>query len=333
MHIGKRNLITDVSGLLVGNASSEKHKTGVTVLTAKNPFIASVDVMGGAPGTRETDCLAPENLVNEVDALVLSGGSAFGLDAASGVADAMVTQGRGFQVGPVRVPIVPSAIIFDLINGGDKSWSQNPYRELGVEALGNCNASFEIGNEGGGCGATTANLKGGLGSASVVMDNGATVGALVVVNPHGSAVVPGGDSFWAAPFEVDAEFGNRGMPAHFDPLAIPVNEKLEAFLERANTTIAIVATDLDLDKAACKRFATAAQDGIARAIVPSHTAYDGDLVFGVSTRARSCQDPTTDIMMLGHAGSLCLSRAIARAVFHASSQAGDTLPTWQERWG
>lgn len=333
MHIGQRNLITDVPGLMVGNASSDKHKTGVTVLTAENPFIASVDVMGGAPGTRETDCLAPENLVSDVDALVLSGGSAFGLDAASGVADALAAQGRGFQVGPVRVPIVPSAIVFDLINGGDKSWSQNPYRELGAEALRNCAENFQLGTEGGGGGATTANLKGGLGSASVVLDNGATVGALVVVNPHGSVVVPGSDAFWAAPFEVNDEFGNRGMAANFDPLAMPVNEKLEAFLERANTTIAIVATDLELDKAACKRFATTAQDGIARAIVPSHTAFDGDLVFGVSTRARTCQDSAADIMMLGHAGSVCLSRAIARAVFHASARADDTLPTWQERWG
>lgn len=333
MHIGQRNLITDVPGLVVGNASSDKHKTGVTVLSAEAPFIASVDVMGGAPGTRETDCLAPENLVNEVDALVLSGGSAFGLDAASGVADALAASGRGFQVGPVRVPIVPSAIVFDLLNGGDKSWSKNPYRELGVEALNNCASEFLLGTEGGGYGATTANLKGGLGSASVVLDNGVSVGAIVVVNSHGSVVVPGCDAFWAAPFEVGDEFGNRAMPGKFDPLSIPLNEKLEAFKKRSNTTIAIVATDLELDKAGCKRFATAAQDGMARAIVPSHTAYDGDLVFAISTGTQACHDPIGDIMTLGHAGSLCLSRAIARAVFHASAQAGDILPTRQERWG
>jgi len=333
VRIGQRNLITDVPGLLVGNAANESIKTGVTVLTANEPFIASVDVMGGAPGTRETDCLTPENLVNDVDALVLSGGSALGLDAASGVTDALLSQGKGFQVGPVRVPIVPAAIVFDLINGGDKSWAKNPYKELGSEAFANCDEQFALGSVGGGCGATTANLKGGLGSASVVLDNGVTVGALVVANPHGSVVVPGCENFWASPFEVGDEFGNRGVAAKFDPLAIPVSEKLEAFLERANTTIAIVATDLALDKAACKRFATAAQDGMARAIVPSHTAYDGDLVFGISTRERPCQDPITDIMMLGHAGSVCLSRAIARAVFHASRSSGDILPTWQERWG
>lgn len=332
MRIGQRNLITDVAGLVVGNATSDTHKTGVTVLSADNPFVASVDVMGGAPGTRETDCLAPENLVTDVDALVLSGGSAFGLDAASGVADGLLEQGRGFQVGPVRVPIVPAAIVFDLINGGDKSWSMNPYRDLGAKAFANCDAHFEIGSVGGGCGATTANLKGGLGSASMVLDNGATVGALVVANPHGSVVVPDSDRFWAAPFEINQEFGSRGMPESFDPLAIPVSKKLDAYTDRVNTTIAIVATDLELDKAECKRFATAAQDGMARAIVPSHTAFDGDLVFGVSTRHRVSKDRVQDMMMLGHAGSVCLSRAIARAIYSASTQSGDTLPTWQACW-
>lgn len=328
MKPGQRNLITDVPGVLVGNADSVSHKTGATVLTAEVPFIASVDVMGGAPGTRETDCLAPENLVSDVDALVLSGGSAFGLDAASGVMDGLRAEGKGFEVGPVRVPIVPSAIVFDLINGGDKTWDENPYRELGKQALKDRSTEFALGSVGGGAGATTANMKGGLGSASVVLDNGATVGALVVVNPHGSVVVPGTDKFWAAPFEVNDEFGGRGVATDNDPLSAPVNQKLEAYLARANTTIAIVATDLTLDKASCKRFAVAAQDGMARAIVPSHTAYDGDLVFGVSTRTREMKDPLMDLMMLGHVGALCLSRAIARAVFHATAMPGDTLPTW-----
>jgi len=199
---------------------------------------------------------------------------------------------------------------------------------LGLEAYQSCTTEFELGSVGGGTGATTANLKGGLGSASLVLDNGATVAALVVANPHGSVVVPGTHQFWAAPFEVGDEFGQCGVSTDYDPLAIPVNQKLEAFLERANTTIAIVATDLNLTKAECKRFATASQDGMARAIVPSHTAYDGDLIFGVSTRARTMKDPLTDMMMLGHAGSLCLSRAIARAVYHATAQPNDTLPTW-----
>jgi len=326
---GSLNLITDVAGLKVGNASLDVSKTGVTVLAANKPFTAGVNVMGGAPGTRETDCLSPENLVSDVDALVLAGGSVFGLDAASGVCDGLVADNKGFAVGPVRVPIVPAAIIFDLINGGDKQWDENPYRALGRKAYEERSVEFSLGSVGGGCGATTANLKGGLGSASVVLDNGITVGALVIVNPHGSVVVPDSQNFWAAPFEVGAEFGGLGVANAYDPLANPENQKLDAYLERANTTIAIVATDLHLDKAACKRFATASQDGMARAIVPSHTAFDGDLVFALSTGKHIAQDPLADIVTLGHAGALCLSRAIARAVFHATDAPGDTLPTWK----
>lgn len=332
MKVGAHNLITDVPGLTVGNAHCDTLKSGVTVLSADAPFVASVDVMGGAPGTRETDCLAPENLVTGVDALVLSGGSAFGLDAASGVTDALLAQGRGFEVGPVRVPIVPAAIVFDLINGGQKDWTQNPYRDLGYEAYQNLATEFSLGSEGGGCGATTANLKGGLGSASVVLDNGVTVGAIVVANPHGSVVVPGGKTFWAAPFEQGNEFGGSGTASEFDPLAIPVNEKLEAYSQRGNTTIAIVATNAVLDKAACKRLAVAAQDGMARAIVPSHTAYDGDLVFGVSTGAKVLDNPIQDLMLLGHAAALCVSRSIGRAIYCAVEKPGDTLPTWHSKW-
>ena len=158
---GPRNLVTDVEGFQVGNASDAALKSGTTVLTAEQPFTAAVHVMGGAPGTRETDLLAPDRLVRKVDALVLSGGSAFGLDAASGVADAMAESGRGFPVGAVRVPIVPAAILFDLLNGGDKNWKENPYGGLGRRALKNAGTDFELGTAGAGTGATTANLKGG----------------------------------------------------------------------------------------------------------------------------------------------------------------------------
>jgi len=314
MKPGSKNLITDVAGLRVGNASVQDAKTGVTVLTADTAFVASVDVMGGAPGTRETDCLAPENLVNDIDAIVLSGGSAFGLDAASGVTDALAELGRGFQVGPVTVPIVPAAIIFDLLNGGNKQWLQNPYNALGRQALLNAETDFKLGTSGAGVGATTATLKGGLGSASVVLASGHTVGALVVVNPHGSVVAPDTDQFWAAPFEVNNEF-----------------EKLAAYQAKANTTIGVVATDATLDKAQAKRFAVAAQDGLARSIVPSHTLFDGDLLFGVST----CQKPlpeaeTTELQMaLGHAASLCMARAVARGVYLAEQSDNDTLPSWR----
>jgi len=327
---GNNNLITDVAGLHVGNASLPDVKTGVTVLTADEAFIASVDVMGGAPGTRETDCLATENLVNDVDAIVLAGGSAFGLDAASGVTDALAEQNRGFQVGPVTVPIVPAAIIFDLLNGGNKHWVQNPYNALGRQALTNAASHFDLGTSGAGTGATTANLKGGLGSASVVLASGHTVGALVVVNPHGSVVAPGSHQFWAAPFEVGDEFGGLGVCTQTQPLYEPKNEKLSAYEAKANTTIGIVATDAVLDKAQAKRMAVAAQDGLARAIVPSHTLFDGDLIFGVSTRRKPIAGAhATEMQMaLGHAASLCMARAVARGVYHAEHTKSDTLPAW-----
>lgn len=341
-HVGPRNLITDVPGLQVGNASDPQVKSGVTVLTAARPFIASVDIMGGAPGTRETDCLAPDKLVNQVDALVLSGGSAPGLDAASGVMAALREQGRGFSVGPVHVPIVPAAIIFDLLNGGASDWADNPYAELGRQAFAEAGESFDLGTAGAGTGATTAVLKGGLGSASLVMPDGIVVGALVVANPHGSVVVPGSRSFWAAPFEMQSEFGGLGIATVNDPAVLPRNDKLRAYAAMrglpeggmptpagTNTTIAIVATNARLDKAQLQRMAVAAQDGMARAIVPSHTPYDGDLIFALSTAEENLQKPAEDPMRLGHAAAVCLSRAIARGVYLARAQAGDTLPTWQ----
>lgn len=329
MQPGKLNLITDVPGLRVGNAHNEQLKSGVTVLSADHPFLASVDVMGGAPGTRETDCLAPENMINDVDAIVLSGGSAFGLDAASGVADAMAEKGVGFKVGPVNVPIVPAAIIFDLINGGDKKWSSNPYKALGREAFATMDTQFEIGSNGAGVGATCANVKGGLGSASMVLPSGHTVGALIVANPHGSPLAPDSKQFWAAPFEVDNEYGGLGVCTQSQPLYEPKNEKLSAYEAKANTTIGIVATDAILDKAQAKRLAVAAQDGLARSIVPSHTLFDGDLLFGVSTREKALDNTDVRIqMLLGHAASLCVARAVGRAIYNARSQANDTLPSW-----
>ena len=348
--VGPRNLITDVPGLQVGNADDAQVKSGVTVLTSDKPFIASVDIMGGAPGTRETDCLAPDKLVEAVDALVLSGGSALGLDAASGVVDALRASGRGFNVGPVRVPIVPAAIIFDLLNGGASDWPQNPYPELGRQAFAAAAEDFELGTAGAGVGATTALLKGGLGSASLVMPEGIIVGALVVANPHGSVVAPGGKAFWAAPFEMHAEFGDVGMPAMPDPFLLPRNDKLRAYEAmrrlptggavppagpsgRMNTTIAIVATNAIMDKAQLLRMAVAAQDGMARAIVPSHTPFDGDLVFALSTAEAPMQKPVEEASRLGHAAAVCLSRAIARAIYLARPAPGDTLPTWQQGVG
>ncbi len=326
--IGPLNLITDVAGLRVGNASDGALKSGVTVLTADAPFTAGVHVMGGAPGTRETDLLAPDRTVQQVDAVVLSGGSAFGLDAASGVADALRAAGRGFAVGDVRVPIVPAAILFDLLNGGDKTWAQNPYGDLGAAAWAAAGTRFDLGSVGAGTGALTATLKGGLGSASIILPTGHTVGALVAVNALGSATVADGAHFWAAPFEIDEEFGGLG-PAHdYGEVHLPRTKMGDA----GNTTIAIVATDADLTQPQCTRMATAAHDGMARALLPSHTPMDGDLVFAASTGARDLNDPDRDTLLLGHAAANCLSRAIARAVYLARPARNDVLPCWSDRF-
>ncbi len=331
MQPGPNNLLTDVAGLRVGNASDAALKSGVSVVVADAPFVAAVDVRGGAPGTRETDLLAPDKLVESVDALVLSGGSAFGLDAASGVADALHRQGRGFAVGPVRVPLVPAAIVFDLLNGGDKQWQQNPYRALGEDALASAAVEFELGTAGAGTGATTADLKGGLGSASMVLNNGATVAALVVVNARGGVVTPGSGHFWAAPFELCREFGGGGVRVDPDPVALPAIGEGEGDA-RANTTIAIVATDQVLTQAQAQRMAVAAHDGLARSILPAHTPFDGDLVFAIATGKQPMIDAVADQALLGHAASLCLARAVARGVYLATPAGGDTLPTWQARW-
>jgi D-aminopeptidase len=332
MKVGARNLITDVQGLYVGNASDEALKSGATVLVGDKPFTAAVSVMGGAPGTRDTDMLAPDKLVQEVDAFVLSGGSGFGIDAASGVMDALRAQGRGFAVGEALIPLVPTAILFDLTNGGQKDWPQNPYHDLGTRAFENRSADFSLGTVGAGCGATTGTFKGGLGSASIVLASGHTVGALVAVNSFG-AVTHDSGHFWAAPWEVGTEFGGLGPAPMGDPLALPSNSKMSGFSDKGNTTIAIIATDATMDKAQATRLATVAQDGMARAILPSHTPVDGDLIFAAATGAVPLGDGIVDPLMIGHAAAICLSRAIARAIYEATHEAGDMQPTWRQKHG
>lgn len=328
MERGTRNLITDVPGLRVGNAQDAGLRSGATVLLADQPAKASAHVMGGAPGTRETDLLAPDKLVQEVDAIVLSGGSALGLSAASGVADALRAEGRGYAVGDQRVPIVPSAIVQDLTNGGDKSWAENPYPALGRQALAAAALDFDIGSHGAGFCTLTAGLKGGLGSASLRLPNGITVGALAVVNAWGSVVVGDGPQFWAAPFEIGAEFGGLGpAPNGVAPDYLPQKYPDPV----GNTTLGIVATDASLDKAALKRMAVAAHDGMARAIVPSHTPVDGDIVFALSTSGITLTSPR-DPLTLGHVAATVLARAIARAVYAATPAPGDPFPTWGERF-
>lgn len=329
MRPGPRNLITDVAGIRVGNAADIGVKTGTSVIVGDRPFTAAVSVMGGAPGTRETDLLAPDRMIQEVDAIVLSGGSAFGLDAASGVTAGLAQSGRGFAVGDARVPIVPAAILFDLLNGGDKEWADSLYRELGRRALAAADADFAIGSAGAGFGATTLDLRGGLGSASAVTDDGHTVGALVAVNSFGTAVQQGGPHFWAAPFELDSEFGGLG-PSEVSSAAWEPAQASFAAAANSNTTIAAVATDASLTQSQATRLAVASHAGLARAVFPSHTVFDGDVVFAAATGTSAPQMAERGLLSLGHAAASCLARAIARGVHAASPDPEGPLPSWSQ---
>ncbi|EAU41162.1 hypothetical protein FP2506_12884 [Fulvimarina pelagi HTCC2506] len=318
---GARNDITDVSGLGVGQSEDARLASGTSVVVFDEPAIASVSILGGAPGTRETNLLDPENLVGGVDALVLSGGSAFGLDAASGVQACLREQGRGFAVGPARVPIVPAAILFDLLNEGDKDWGRfPPYRDLGYEAATNAGRDrVTLGRHGAGFGARTARMRGGTGSASCVLPSGITIGAIVAVNAVGSPTIGTGRHFWASPFEIDREFGGYGLPSPMPNDAVDPFSKLHA-AEGANTTIGIVVTDARLDKASCKRLAIAGQDGFARAIWPSHTDFDGDLVFSASTGRHDGPQTSAERIELMAAATAVMARAVARGVYQANRE-------------
>ncbi len=333
MRPGPRNLITDVAGLSVGSAHDEALLSGTTVVLCDEAAAAGVDVRGGGPGTRDTELLAPEMTVPGIDAVILSGGSAFGLDAGSGVQAWLRAQGRGFAVGPHRVPIVPGAILFDLANGGDKDWGRfPPYRDLGWSAAEAAGADFELGSAGAGLGATTANYRGGLGSASAVTEDGITVGALVAVNAVGRATIGDGPHFWAGGWEEDGEFGGHGLPAHVPAEARRPLSKLDAL---ASTTIAVVATDAVLAKAEARRLAVMAQDGLARAIHPVHTPLDGDVVFALATGRRALRDPLRGMVALGAAAASCLARAVARGVYEAGAggRGAAHLPAYRERFG
>jgi D-aminopeptidase len=326
-----RNLLTDVAGSQVGNSEDAALASGVTAIVFDEPAVASADVRGGAPGTRDIDLLQPEETVERVDAIVLSGGSAFGLDSMSGVQASLREQGRGFAIGNVRVPIVPGAIVFDLMNGGGKDWGRfPPYRDLGFAAASNAARDFKLGTAGAGYGATTVNLKGGLGSASAHTRDGVTVGAIVVVNAVGSITIGGGPHFWAAPFEQNGEFGARGFPSPLPADALSI--RLKGAL-RENTTIALIATDATLTKAQCKRLAVVAHDGLARAIYPVHTPLDGDIVFAASTTNRPLADPIYGFAELGALAANVLARAVARAVYEATALPfAGALPAWRDKF-
>ena len=326
-----RNLITDVAGLKVGHAEDIGLGSGTTVVIFDEPAVASVDVRGGGPGTRETDLLNPAQTVPGIDAIVISGGSAFGLDAASGVQAWLREQGRGFAIRSARVPIVPSAVLFDLLSGGDKNWGRfPPYRDFGYAAAANAAREFVLGSFGAGTGATTVNYKGGLGSASGRTTDGVTIGAIAAVNAVGSVVIGGGPWFWAAPFEVDGEFGGCGLPDRFTPQML---EPVIKGVPGANTTLVLVATDAILTKAQANRVAVMAQSGLSRAIYPVHSPLDGDTVFAAATGQRPLADPVFGLAQLGTLAANVVARAIARGVFAARALPGDLLPSWNDKFG
>jgi len=327
-----RNLITDVPGLKVGHAQDMRLGSGSTAIIFDEPAVGSVDLRGGAPGTRESALLDPTQTIEGVDAITLSGGSAFGLDAASGVQAWLKEQGRGFAVGPSRVPVVPAAIVFDLNNGGDKNWGRfPPYRELGYAAAAAAAHEFALGSVGAGTGPTTVNCKGGLGSASAQSPDGHTVGALAVVNAVGSVLIGPGPWFWAAPFEQNGEFGGLGLPNPFPAGALEPRTKITP---RVSTTLVAVATDAVLNKAQAKRLAIMAQSGLSRAIYPVHTPLDGDVVFAVSTGRKPLADPMLALTRLGALAANVVARAIARGVFAATALPfPGTVKSWKDQFG
>jgi L-aminopeptidase/D-esterase-like protein len=326
-----RNLITDVAGVNVGNAEDFALGSGATVVVFDEPAVASIDLRGGGPGTRETALLDPAQTVEGIDAITLSGGSAFGLDAASGTQAWLREQGRGFAVQTARVPIVPAAILFDLLSGGNKAWGRYPpYRDLGYAASAAARPDFALGTVGAGTGATTVHCKGGLGSASAQTPDGLTVGALAAVNAAGSVTVGAGPWFWAAPFEVGSEYGGRGWPNPFPSQALDPITKGAA---RVSTTLVVVATDAKLTKAQAKRLAVMAQSGLSRAIYPVHSPLDGDVVFTASTARRQLPDDVAALTVLGALAADVVARAIARGVYEARALAvPDALPSWKDKF-
>jgi L-aminopeptidase/D-esterase-like protein len=327
-----KNLITDVAGLRVGHATDETVRSGVTALLCGGAWSAGVDVRGGGPGGRETDALSPENLVGRAHAVVLAGGSVFGLAAADGVAAALSAQGIGleFRHGSPRIPIVPSAVLHDLGNGGDKNWGQTPpYRDLGLRALEAAGTEFALGSIGAGRGAMAGLIKGGVGSASLDLGEGLIVGALVALNSVGSALMPDGKTYWAWAFELDGEFGGGGPPPWGMDISDPAPDESRLLAvgrlqPGSNTTLGVVACNANLATVECKRVAMMAQDGIARAVRPAHTPFDGDTVFSLASgevELRGNLHRAAGVGRIGSAAADCLARAIARAVHFSNPSA------------
>lgn len=322
---GPTNSLADIAGLAIGCAEDRAALTGVTVIVPEPRAVCAVDVRGGGPGTRETDALASENLVDAVDAIVLAGGSVYGLGAADGVAAAMGAEGKGFalvaRADAPPSPVIPAAILYDLANGGDKAWGANPpYNALGRAAYAARRREVPLGNAGAGFGALAGALKGGQGSASVVTQDGFTIAALACVNCFGATTMPGQRAFWAWPYEIGMEFGGLkpDVSVEFDAEDWS-GAKLNP-APRANTTIACVAVDAALTPAETKRVAQMASAGLARAIRPVFAPFDGDVVFALATAQRPTPEPRPlAIARFGALAADCLARAVARGVYAADS--------------
>ena len=345
---GKKNLITDILGIQVGHAEDNKIGTGVTVITGESHFTAAVDVRGGGPGTRETDMLNLENSIGRADAIVLSGGSAFGLDACAEVQDLLRQDNKGYKLGKAIVPLVPGAVIFDL-NINDNPHiniigKQSPWRKLANIAYKSANTDFLLGSFGAGCGATTATLKGGQGSSSWLQtfSNGEKyiVGAIVVNNAVGNPLLNDGPHFLSAYLEFGDEFGGHGVSNDLYDNVLRAkrlpssNSKKEIFDNiPSNTVIGVVATNAPLTRANLKRLAIMAHDGIARSLCPAHTPMDGDTIFSISTCKNINEQvlDNVDILALGARGSDCVARACNRAVYEAL-KIGNSKPGWKKKF-
>lgn len=307
--------ITDVRGITVGSWEDKTALTGCTVvLTGREGAVCGVDVRGSAPGTRETDLLSPLNMVEKVQAVLLAGGSAFGLNAAAGIMDFLEERGLGHQVGPTVVPIVPGAVLFDL---GVGDYRIRPDREAGYQACANAGVNIREGNAGAGMGATVGKLrgygfctKGGLGTYAIKLKNGFTVGALVAVNAFGDVIDPHTGKLIAGVRDDDNSLigTETAWKTISGPVEIPTG---------TNTTIAVVACNGEFDKSRATKIAQMAHDGLARVIRPVHTMYDGDTIFALATG-----EMAADVNIAGYMAAEALSQAVLRAVYAARSVPG-----------
>jgi len=330
-----KNLLTDIAGVRVGHAEDARLASGVTAVIFDRPAVAAIDVRGGGPGTRESAALDPVNTVEEIHGIALAGGSAFGLDAGGGVQAWLAEQGRGYRIREAVIPMVPGAICFDLLNGGDKAWGRfAPYRDLGYAAAAAAGTDFALGSAGAGLGTTTVNFKGGVGSASAATESGVRVAALAVVNAVGSVTFGDGPWFWAAPFEIGGEFGGRGLPPSITTEMLAMRIKGGAAATPGeNTTLAVVVTDAVLTRPQAGRLAMIAQTGFARAIYPVHAPLDGDVLFAAATCEKPI-DPLSGLTELGMVAANVVARAIARGVYTATALPfPGALPAWRDRFG